>query len=232
MNVISHVVYPVVFAQSANVYRTRKERPSLFNWKQLLLIGLCGGLPDILSPHLALGARYNSFTHSLWFLLGTLLPAFFLARKFQKYKTLIYFCWFAVLFRLFCDMIAKGINLLAPFGEMIVGRHYLPFNLWVPLDIAGILILVIPPLYNRCPPRARYLVLAAGLSVAIGVSWIVYSLMESETLLIRRIPASEIDSVQPGGSLQILNTLFEKWQSGRFERIFHTDHIFLIYSGV
>ena len=153
MNVISHIVYPVVFAQSANIYGIHKRNTRFFHWKYLLLIGLCGGLPDILSPHLALGARYNSFTHSLWFLLVTLVSAFFLARKFQKYKTVIYFCWFAVLFHLLCDMVAGGINLLAPFGEMIIGRHYLPFDLWIPLDIAGVLFLIIPPLYNRCPVR-------------------------------------------------------------------------------
>ena len=217
MNVISHIVYPVVFAQSANIYGIHKRNTRFFHWKYLLLIGLCGGLPDILSPHLALGARYNSFTHSLWFLLVTLVSAFFLARKFQKYKTVIYFCWFAVLFHLLCDMVAGGINLLAPFGEMIIGRHYLPFDLWIPLDIAGVLFLIIPPLYNRCPVRIRPAVLVAGLAVAIGVPWIMFSHLDSETLLMKRIPAAEIDRVQLDSTRRILNPLFGKWQSGVFE---------------
>ena len=222
MNVISHIVYPVVIAQSANIYRTHKEKPSLFHWKQLLLIGLCGGLPDILSPHLALGSRYNSYTHSLWFLLAGLVIAVVLARKFKRYRKLIYVCWFAVLFHLFCDMIAGGINLLAPFGEMIVGRHYLPFNLWIPLDIAGVLILFIPPIYNKVPARARSLVLVSGLAVAIGTPLVVFSLINSEIFLLKRISASEVDPVQLESTYQVINTLFEKWQAGVFEPLSDT----------
>ncbi len=217
MNVISHIVYPVVFAQSVNVYRTHKAKSSLFHWKQLLLIGLCGGLPDILHPHLALGARYNSFTHSLWFLLVALIAAFFLAWKFKSYKRLIYVCWFAVLFHLFCDMIAGGINLLAPFGEMTVGRHYIPFNLWVPLDIVGVLILFIPPLYNRAPARARALVLVSGLAVAISVPWMAFSFIKSETFLIKRMSASDLDPERLDNTRQVLNTLFDNWRAGVFE---------------
>ncbi len=52
MNIVSHIVYPIVSAQSANVYRAHKQKTSFFNWKHLLLIGLCGGLPDILSPNM------------------------------------------------------------------------------------------------------------------------------------------------------------------------------------
>ncbi len=217
MNVISHIVYPVVFAQSANVYRIYKTKSSIFHWKHLLLIGLCGGLPDILNPHLALDARYNSYTHSVWFLLAALVATFFLARKFQKYKKLIYCCWIAVLFHLICDMIAGGINLLAPFGEMVVGRHYIHFNLWVPLDIVGVLILFIPPLYNRAPVRARSLVLVSSLAVAIGVPWMAFSFIKSETFLVKRMSASDVDPVRLDSTRKVLNTLFDNWQAGIFD---------------
>ena len=59
MNVISHAVYPVLIAQSVNLYRVYHRAPSAFKAKSLLLIGICGGLPDILSPHLGLEDRIS-----------------------------------------------------------------------------------------------------------------------------------------------------------------------------
>jgi hypothetical protein len=147
MNIVSHIIYPVIAAQTANVYRVCRDKPSYFTGKQLLLIGLCGGLPDILSPHLRLTARYQSASHSLGFLIFALLASVLLSIIFRKYQKLILFCFFAIALHLVCDMVAGGINLYAPFGRMIVGKYFIPPRYWIALDLLGILLLVVLSLY-------------------------------------------------------------------------------------
>jgi hypothetical protein len=76
MNIVSHVLYPMAFAQSADAYRSHNGKAAFFNWKNLLLIGLFGGLPDIITPHINLESRHDSFSHSIWFLLAALFVSF------------------------------------------------------------------------------------------------------------------------------------------------------------
>lgn len=61
MNIVAHMIFPVASAQLVNICRVHVGKPRVFNWKHLLIIGVCGGLPDILSPHTGLTAGYNSF---------------------------------------------------------------------------------------------------------------------------------------------------------------------------
>jgi hypothetical protein len=142
MTIVSHIIYPIVAAQSANIYRVHSGKPSLFNWKQLLIIGLCGGLPDILSPHVRLADRYESFAHSLWFFLVAIFLSAMLSIKLHKYQKLICFCLGAITLHLVGDMIAGGINIFAPFGVMIIGKYYILPRYWISLDLIGILFLL------------------------------------------------------------------------------------------
>jgi membrane-bound metal-dependent hydrolase YbcI (DUF457 family) len=219
MNIVSHLLYPAFFAQSANAYRAFRQQPFLFSWKQLLLISLCGGLPDILSPHTGLGERYASFSHSLWFLSLALLIAILLAARLQKFKNLIYFCFLAVVLHFVGDMVAGGINLFAPFGRRIVGKYYIPFKYWIPLDIAGLLFLSVPSLYNRATVRARPVLLVSGCAISLVAAGIVLLNLDSETILIKRIRPPEVDQVQLRQAERAWNTLFEKWRSGIFEPV-------------
>lgn len=217
MNIVSHIASPIVFAQSANVYRSHNRKPSFFNWKHLLLIGLFGGLPDMLSPHFDFGSRYNSFTHSIWFLLIALFVAFILAWQLPMIKKLILFCCFAVIFHLVCDMISGGINIFAPFGEMLIGRNYVLTRYWIPLDITAILFLSVPFLYNRWPIRTRSFALVLGLAVAMCGAGLAFSNLDTETFFFKRIPVSKIDRPQLEKAVQVLDTLFKKWETGTFE---------------
>jgi membrane-bound metal-dependent hydrolase YbcI (DUF457 family) len=217
MNIVSHIVYPVVFAQSANCYRAHNRQTPIFNWKQLLLIGLSGGLSDILSPHTDFNARYNSLTHSIWFLLAALLIAFALAWKFQRFRTLIYSCLFAIFFHLFCDMISGGLGLFVPLSSRIFGSNYILTRYWVPFDITAILFLSVSLIYNLLPARARSLALIAGLALAICGSGLAFSGLDTETFFLKKIPVLKIDSVQLQDAQRVVDTLFEKWQSGDFE---------------
>ena len=189
MNIVSHIVYPIVFAQSANVYRKHKRQVALFNWRQLFLIGLCGALPDLMFPHLTWSGRYTSIFHSVWFLAAAFFLAFLLARKFQKFRGLIYFCWLAACFHLLCDMITGGINLYAPFGDRVVGDSYIPLKYWISLDVTGILFLMPAILYNRCRAHARSFVFVAALTIAIGGALLAFSSLDQETFFLKKTNA-------------------------------------------
>ena len=217
MNIVAHIVFPIASAQLANVYRAHSSKSLLFNWKHLLIIGLCGGLPDILSPHTGLTDRYNSFTHSISFLFLGLLITILLAWKYRPLRGLVYCCYFAAALHLFCDMIAGGINLYAPFGRMIVGQHYVPFRYWIGLDIAAILFCLVPPLHNRSSDRAKTAVFAGGYALAVLGSALAISTLDSEKVILKHTPASEMDSAQIERAKLVWNTLYDKWKSGAFE---------------
>jgi hypothetical protein len=218
MNIVSHILYPIAFAQSADAYRTYNRKAAFFNWKHLLLIGLSGGLPDILYPHLHLGSRYHSFTHSLWFLLAALSISFMLAWRFKFHRALIYFCLFALLFHLLCDMIAGGINIFAPSGKMIIARNYIPARYWIPLDVTALLFFCLFCLYSKCRARVRSIFLISGLVVGIGGAGLAFSKLDSETFFLKRISASQMSLVQLEKAQRVY-ALFEKWQAGTFEHL-------------
>jgi hypothetical protein len=219
MNIISHIAYPVLLAQSANIFRTQNQKETFFKGKHLLLIGICGGLPDILSPHLNLEARYNSFSHSLGFVLVITILSVILSRKIPKHKILIYFCYFATVLHLIGDMMANGINLFGPFGRMVVGSSLIPSQYWISLDATGILFLFVSFIYYRCPVRIRSAILVSGCAVALCGAVMFFTVLDSETVFIKKIPNSKINVAQLKDAQRIWNTLQAKWQAGNFERL-------------
>jgi hypothetical protein len=216
MNIVSHVLYPVVFAQSANGYAIHNRKPILFNWKHLLLIGLSGGLPDILRPHIYFESRYSSFTHSVWFLLTALFVSLIFAWRFKRFRTLIWFCFFALSLHLICDAISGGINIFAPFGKMMIGGNYVRTRYWISLDVTALLFFALSCLYNRYRTCARSFVLVSGLAICICGTGLAFSMLDTETVFLKKIPASEMKLVQLEKA-QCVHALFEKWQAGTFE---------------
>ena len=136
MFVGTHAFLPVLVASAVNAYRVRSGRRSLFTVKELVLIGVAGSLPDLLSPHISLSARLSSWTHNLWFLLGScpilLMSAWFLSR--QKHLLLGIFLWAAVALHLIVDMSSGGISPFYPF-EAVIGFRTVPFHYWFHLDV-------------------------------------------------------------------------------------------------
>ena len=55
-----------------------------------MLIAIAGAAPDVLSPHLSLHARLNSWTHNIWFLIGAIPVFYLLARKFAGERWLTF----------------------------------------------------------------------------------------------------------------------------------------------
>jgi hypothetical protein len=66
----THACAPALIALANDALRLRRGRVRLFAKKHLIAIGLAGALPDLLNPHLALSARYSSWSHTLWFILA------------------------------------------------------------------------------------------------------------------------------------------------------------------
>jgi hypothetical protein len=218
MNIVSHALFPIVFAQAINGYYTHNRKPLLFGWKPLLLIGLTGALPDILSPHFSFESRYTSLTHSIMFLLTAAVVSLIVAWRFQRFRTLSYFCFFAILLHFICDMISGGINLFAPAGTMIVGSNYVRARYWISLDLSAIFFFSLSCLYNRYRARGRFFLLVSGLIVCLCGTGLAFSLIDSDKIFLKRIPASEMRLAQDDRIQRVL-VLFKKLQAGTFESL-------------
>jgi hypothetical protein len=216
MDIVAHIAFPIATAQLANAYQVYRGEPIMFNWKRLLIIGFCGGLPDILSPHLNLDDRYSSFAHSIWFLFLGLMITAFLSWKFRRLRGLFCFCYFAIALHLFCDLLAGGINIFAPWGRDIVGRYYIPFKHWIPLDITAILFVLAPLLFYRSSNRFKATALGGGYALALVGGVLLISTLDSEMIVLQHIPANEAPAAKVEKAKRLWNSLYENWSSGTF----------------
>jgi len=152
--VITHGLSPLVVAGFADLAAGRQlERANL------ILIALAGAAPDILSPHLSLDARLHSWTHNLWFLLGSVPVWFFLAYRFADSRRLAtgLLMISATGFHLFCDAIAGGIAWLYPYSDQILARRWVPYSWWFTLDaifvvLTGLLWWLRQRAWKKCIP--------------------------------------------------------------------------------
>ncbi len=129
--VITHGLSPLVGIGFADLAAGRQlERANL------ILIALAGAAPDILSPHLSLDARLHSWTHNLWFLLGSIPVWLLLAHRFAdtRWLTTGLLMVFATGFHLFCDAISGGIAWLYPYSDEVIARRWVPYSWWLALD--------------------------------------------------------------------------------------------------
>ncbi|MDA0812057.1 MAG: metal-dependent hydrolase [Verrucomicrobia bacterium] len=133
MFVITHALAPVVVTNALSALQlTRASTSRLFTNAQLIMIGIAGAAPDLLSPHWKLSARLQSPTHTIWFLLG-IYPVCLLVGRWlgQPRPWLIAHCmWLAVLLHLICDALAGGIAWVYPLNQEILGGQYVPLPLW------------------------------------------------------------------------------------------------------
>lgn len=131
MFVITHGLSPMIGIGFADLASGRRlERTDL------LLIALAGAAPDILSPHLSLDARLHSWTHNLWFLLGSAPVWMLVARRFAhaRWMAMGALMIFATAFHLFCDAISGGIAWLYPYSDEVIARRWVPYSWWFALD--------------------------------------------------------------------------------------------------
>ncbi len=140
MFVGTHSFVPILAASAVNAYRVNFGRKSLFTVKELAFIGLAGTLPDLLSPHISLGARLSSWTHNFWFLLFSAPFLFAFAWLISRQKTFLLggFFWLALALHLLIDISSGGISPFYPLGP-VIGFRIVPFHYWIFVDALVIL---------------------------------------------------------------------------------------------
>jgi len=139
MDTVTHALLPVIV--TAVVLRDKKP-DWLLGRSGFVIIGIAGALPDLLSPHLSIDSRLNSWSHGLpfWFLLSTVLLLLCAVVR-QRWNGPLALCASAAYgLHLFCDGISGGINLLYPYRNLIWGDYWVPPVYWIPLDILCVLI--------------------------------------------------------------------------------------------
>ncbi len=138
MDTVTHALLPVIITAVA----LRDKRPDWLRGRGgWIVIGIAGALPDLLSPHLSIDSRLNSWSHGLpfWLLLSSLiLLSSTLPRSLWNWR-LALIAWLAYGLHLFCDGISGGINLLYPYRTLIWGDYWVPPIYWIPLDIVCVL---------------------------------------------------------------------------------------------
>lgn len=138
MFVITHALAPVLAAQVAQAASLATRRRLLLTEpRAFVAMALAGAAPDLLSPHLSLAARYASWTHNLWFLLGTIPVIFLLARLFDpdSRRLTCVSMWLAVALHLATDACSNGINWLYPLRHEILGTALIPYRFWIWSDL-------------------------------------------------------------------------------------------------
>ncbi len=138
----THALLPVCGALVMENVSLARGRGHVFPAWSMPVIGLFGALPDICTPHLSLEARYTSWSHTAWFLIGVAVVCPMVASFYpaQRWRVALA-CWFASVLHLACDAISGGIAYLFPWRpELIVGAFYVYPDYWFPLDAFFILL--------------------------------------------------------------------------------------------
>jgi hypothetical protein len=168
VNIGTHACASVVVALAIDVLRLHSGRTRVFSKKHLIAIGCAGALPDLLNPHLALSARYSSWTHTLWFILAIYPAYLIICRKwfFERWVLLTHCLWLATVVHLATDMISNGIRPLYPYGAIVSYRlvHGGVYR-WMRFDLAFTMATVILAIWakyldnrrinSRIPARGR-----------------------------------------------------------------------------
>jgi membrane-bound metal-dependent hydrolase YbcI (DUF457 family) len=138
MTVVSHFALPVIVAGFINLRAVRRSGQPVFGRLDMALIGLCGILPDLLTPHLSLMARYSSWSHTLWFFAAFLSLALALARLLAPRRRMVLrMCVGAVFLHILCDTVSGGVNLVPGLGRPL-GDYYVSPRYWLWLDLVAL----------------------------------------------------------------------------------------------
>jgi membrane-bound metal-dependent hydrolase YbcI (DUF457 family) len=151
MTPVSHALLPVFLGQRWIPHKDKV--PSL---RVVMLVAVCGVLPDILSPHLSLDDRHVALSHTLWAFLTFSVLVGLLNRRWPTAFTpsISLLCIAAYGGHLACDAITGGIALFYPLIRTVQGKNYLPYWLWITCD--GLLILYVYFVYRWLPLRRNF----------------------------------------------------------------------------
>ena len=139
----THSLLPVCGCLLADRIAMSAGRARMFSGRHLCLVGVFGMMPDILAPHSSLESRQASLSHTVWFLLGTvlLLPLTrFISEKASRIPVALA-CWLAYGLHLAADAVSGGIAWLYPWKNDVIGRYWIEPQTWIWYD-AGFILLV------------------------------------------------------------------------------------------
>jgi hypothetical protein len=132
MTLVSHALLPLALGRPW--LRRRDGSP---RFKEAGIVALCGILPDVLSPHIYLEARYESWSHTLWawlaFTVMVLVAGCIWRGRFETRLQIL--CIFAYVLHLAADMISGGIALFYPLSPTIHGGHFISYLMWYVSDV-------------------------------------------------------------------------------------------------
>lgn len=137
----THTLLPVCGCLLIDRIRRSAGRARWFTGKNLCCVGVCGFLPDILSPHLSLESRYASLSHTVWFFLILpllILPLLKLIPEKRSRLPMWIACWCAAALHLAADAISGGIAWLHPWRSDILGKYWIAPQTWIWYDIGFI----------------------------------------------------------------------------------------------
>jgi hypothetical protein len=151
MFVFTHALLPVVLGAPL-LPRTSRRGFQIAT----AVVALSGAMPDLLTPHLSLAARYASWSHSVfaWAAFSTLL--LLAGRRWLPLRV----CGLAALaygLHLAGDAVAGGIAWAYPISHDVIARRWIPYRFWLPLDVVmlAVTVLVYAQLAPAAAPRAR-----------------------------------------------------------------------------
>ncbi len=138
----THALLPVCGCLAIDHAAMLAGRDRVFPASSLWWVAGFGLLPDLCSPHLSLEARYASFSHTVWFLIGALplagIVASFMERGVRVRVATA--CWLAVVLHLAADAVSGGIAWLHPWRGDVIGAYHIHPDLWIGSDAGFVFI--------------------------------------------------------------------------------------------
>jgi hypothetical protein len=140
MNVLTHALLPALLA-SPLLPRTSFRAFYVSG----SIVALVGALPDVLTPHLSLAARYASWSHTVFAYAGfnVLLVALGFALHRRLSSRVLLFASLAYALHLFGDALSGGIAWFYPVSKEIVGDRLIPYRYWLLIDVVLLAVSVV-----------------------------------------------------------------------------------------
>jgi hypothetical protein len=132
MNVLTHALLPAILAAPL-LPRTPPRADFVLGG----IVALAGALPDVLTPHLSLAARYASWSHTVYAWAG--FSVFFvvlgLVLRRRELPRVLLLASLAYALHLCGDAFSGGIAWLYPFSTEVIGRRLILYRYWLLLDV-------------------------------------------------------------------------------------------------
>ena len=131
MNVITHALLPVLLVAPMLPRITPRAYYASGG-----IVAIAGVLPDLLTPHLSLAARYSSWSHTVlaWAGFNVFLAVLGLTLHRHRLPRVLLFASLAYALHLLGDAFSGGIAWLYPVSTAVIGCRLIPYPYWLFID--------------------------------------------------------------------------------------------------